>query len=106
MNTPGRTIPIWGVLSVVLTPLAALFAALSALIAESLIEKPEGLSMHEHIPGFTRFVVLTTIAIIAAGLVSAVIASLKRERPRWLPIVGVISTICLIGVFHFLALPD
>jgi len=106
MNSSKRTIPVWGILSIALTPLAALFAALSALIAESLVEKPAGLSMHEHIPVFTRFMVLTTVAIIAAGLISAVIASLKRERPRWLPIVGVVSTICLIGVFHFLSLPD
>ena len=103
LSTSRRAMPIWGILSVALTPLAALLAILAAVIIEQIVVEPEGMSIHSYIPGTTRVVVLGTLAIILAGVVSAIVALVKRERPRWLPVLGLALTLCLIGLFHYLA---
>ena len=103
LSTSRRAVPIWGILSVALTPLAALLAILAGVIVELLVVKPEGMSMHSYITVTTRVVVLGTLAIILTGVVSAFVALVKRERPRWLPVLGLALTLCLIGLFHYTA---
>jgi amino acid transporter len=114
LNTTRQTVPIWGILSVALTPLAGLFAHLVTLIVEGTWGSPltqsytveRGSALDTTILGADRAALMVAWAIIAFGVISAVVASAKRERPRWLPVVGVISTVCLVGLSLYLAGPD
>jgi hypothetical protein len=113
-NASGQTIPIWGMMSVALTPLAGLFAHLVTVIVEGTWGSPftqsytveRGSALDAAILGADRAVLLVAWAMIAFGVISAVIASAKRERPRWLPAVGVVSTVCIMGLLLYLAGPD
>ena len=100
-NESKKTIPIWGILSVAMTPLGALFIIVVAVILESFKDKPAGVSISAYVPTITWVSVFVTKACIAAGLVAAVTAFVKRERPRWLPLAGVVSTICIIVLFIY-----
>jgi hypothetical protein len=102
-NASNRPLPIWGILSVAMTPLAALLGAIVALIIEASVEEPAGMTLHTYIPVTTRIVVLGMMACVATGIVSAPIAWLRHERPRWLPALGLATTAFLICLFHFLA---
>ena len=113
-NISNKPFPIWGFLSVALTPLAALFAHLVTLIVEGIWGSPltqsytveRGTALDTAILGADRAALLVAWAIIAFGVMSAVIASAKRERPRWLPVLGVVTTTCLISLALYLAYPD
>jgi hypothetical protein len=71
--------PIWGITSTALAPLTPLVGALVVLIA-----------------------VAINLFLISAGAVSAVTSLLKCERPRLVPVVGLITSALLIGLFwHF-----
>lgn len=113
-NISNKPFPVWGVLSVILTPLAALFAHLVTLIVEGIWGSPltqsytveKGSALDAAIIGADRAVLLVACAIVAFGVISAAVASAKRERPRWLPVLGVITTVFLIGLALHLAYPD
>ena len=113
-NTSNKPFPIWGILSMALTPLAGLFAHLVTLIVEGTWGSPltqsyavqRGSALDAAILGADRAVLLVAWAVIAFGVISAVVASAKRERPRWLPVVGMVSTVFLVGLSLYLAGPD
>ena len=113
-NLSNRPFPVWGILSVALTPLAALFAHLVTLIVEGTWGSPltqsytveRGTALDTAILGADRAALLVAWAIVALGVISAVIASAKRERPRWLPVLGVVTTAFLVGSALYLAYPD
>ncbi len=44
---------------------------------------------------------LVQLAFIAAGAVSAIIALLRQERPRSLPVLGLVTNAFLIGMFRY-----
>jgi hypothetical protein len=106
--------PACGILSVALTPLAALFAVGATVIVERFFGSPftesyrvaRNTLLDAIIHGVVRAVVMLTFALVVAGVVSAFIALVRRERPRWLPIIGLVSTAFLFGLFHYFALPD
>ena len=110
----NRPFPIWGVLSVTLTPLAGLFAHLFTLLVEGMWGSPltrsytveRGTALDTAILGADRAVLYVAWAIIVFGVFSAVVASAKRERPRWLPARGVVTTAFLISLSLHLAYPD
>ena len=68
--------------------IGAIVPVLTSVIAETVVDKPEDVSMRAFIPGVTRAVVLITLACVAARVASTLIALAKRERPRWLPVIG------------------
>ena len=88
-----------------MTPAGVIFAIAVTILAESTVAKPDGVSMHQHIPVTTRLVVFGTLAFVASGIISAFVAWFRRERPQWLPAVGLGVTILIITVFHFLSQP-
>jgi heme/copper-type cytochrome/quinol oxidase subunit 3 len=95
---------IFGVISVIMTPLAIFLAVITYVILENVPEKSINTSMRTHLPEFTRVFVLTTIVLIGTGIVSGLIALIKNDRPRWLPIVGLSITLLTIILFHFIAI--
>lgn len=99
-NISAKVIPIWGILSVALPPLAPLIGALAVVIAQALVDKPDGPSM-SYYPFISRTGVLIMLAWIAAGMGLGVLALLKRERPRLLSMFGVVMSACLIGLFWY-----
>lgn len=114
LHSSNKPLPIWGILSVALTPLAGLFAHLVTLIIEGIWGSPltqsytveKGSALDIAILGADRAVLLIACAIVALGVISAAIALAKRERPRWLPVLGVVTTAFLIGMALHLAYPD
>ncbi len=100
-NRSAMAIPIWGILSVALPPLAPLIGALAALIAQALLDKSDEASVR-YLSFISRSGVLVMLAWIMASLILGVLALLKHERPRSLSLLGVVTSACLIGLFwHF-----
>jgi hypothetical protein len=95
MHTSNRPAPIFGVLSVALTPVAALIVFLAQRTIEALVGRPSD--------GLIHATALFGWACVAAGLASAPLALVRRERPRWLPVFGLVLTLCLIGLLFYLA---
>ena len=113
-NESKKPFPFWGILSVTLTPLAGLFAHLVTMTVEGMWGSPltqsytveRGTALDTAILRADRAVLLVAWMIIAFGVISAVIASAKRERPRWLPVFGVVTTAFFMGFALYLAYPD
>ena len=99
-NISEKVIPIWGILSVALPPLAPLIGALAVVTAQALMDKPDGPSMI-YFTFMSRTGVLVMLAWIAASMGLGVLALLKRERPRLLSLFGVVTSACLIGLFWY-----
>lgn len=93
MDTPSRPPRIFGVLSVALTPIAALMTFLVAMVIEAFVGRPPD--------GVIRVIVLSLATCVVAGLASAPISLVRGERPRWLPVFGLALTLSLIVLFHF-----
>lgn len=100
-NPSRRVLPIWGIMSVVLTPLAPLVAALAVVIAQTLVDKPEGVSL-SYFPQIARTGVLVMLAQISAAAVAAVTSLVRREGSGMLSILALVTNALLIGLFwHF-----
>jgi hypothetical protein len=82
--------PICGILSVALAPLGLLIG----YFAGTFWPTPPA--------GFVVAIVILSLAISLAGLVFAVAGLARRERMRWLPVIGLILNVC-IGLAHFAA---
>ena len=55
----------------------------------------------------SRFVVFTFAGSVALGIISGVIAIVRKDKPRWLPVAGLAVTGLLLIAFHFGAVgPD
>ena len=94
-----RTFPIWGITSTALAPLTPLVGALVVIMAQTITDNEVLIGDFSR---FSRNAVIVMLFLIAAGALSAVISLLKRERPRLLPVVGLITNVVLIGLFvHF-----
>jgi hypothetical protein len=104
-DSVSRKTPVWGILSIVMTPAGVIFAAAVMILVELTVSPPEGVSMHQYVPVTTRVVMLGTLAFVASSIISAFVAWFRRERPQWLPAVGLATTILIITVFHFLSQP-
>lgn len=96
-NISANVIPIWGLLSVALPPLASLIGALAVVIAQTLVDKPDAASMNF----ISRSGVLVMLAWITTSMILGVLAQLKRERPHSLSMFGVVMSACLIGLFWY-----
>lgn len=98
-NISARTLPIWGITSTALAPLTPLVGALVVLIAQTLAGSAPLINDFSR---FSRIAVAVTLFLISAGAVFAVTSLVKHERPRLLPVVGLITNAVLIGLFwHF-----
>jgi hypothetical protein len=98
---PKSVLPTWAILSVSLTPLAQLVAALAVVIAQTLVDKPEGVSM-SYFPQLARTGVLVMLSHISIAGVAAVTSLVRREGFCLLSILGLVINVLIIGLFwHF-----
>lgn len=97
-DSARKTVPFWGVLSIILPPLAIFGGAVGVVIAQAFVDQPNGVSM-SYFPLLSRLGVLVQLAFVAAGMVSAAIALMRRER--MLGVSGMLANILLIGLFWY-----
>ncbi len=101
INRGASNLPIWGVASTALAPLTPLVGTLVVLIAQRFAFSVDGPSISDF-SQISRVAVFVSLFFISAGVVSAVISLVKRERPRMVPVVGLIVNATLIALFwHF-----
>lgn len=94
-----RKLPIWGITSTALAPLTPLIGGLVVIVAQTLADNE---SLISDFSSFSRIAVAVKMFLIAAGALSAVTSLVKREHPRLLPVVGLLTNAVLIGLFlHF-----
>ena len=97
-TSSARRLPIWGIASTALAPLTPLVGTLVVLISQTLGAEP----LITDFSKFSRIAVAVSLFLIAAGAVFAVTSLVKHERPRLVPVVGLITNVVLIGLFwHF-----
>lgn len=77
-----------------LTPLALLLAYVASALVEALVERPPH--------GVARAIVLLAQVCILTGLAMGLAGLVRRERLWWLPVIGWISTICIVGLLLYL----
>ena len=88
----------WALASVVLPPVALIAGTVAVLIAQA----PTGLTVRDF-TYVSRTGVIVQSSVIAAGAIAAAIALIKRERPRLLPLFGLMVNGLLIALFWYLA---
>lgn len=82
-------------------PALALLSLLEGWISDTFVDRPGSLSMSTLLPGVARASSRVLLACVVQGVAAGVIALVTRERPRWLPILGLATTAFLIGLFLF-----
>jgi hypothetical protein len=87
---------------VALTPLAILFSVLGAFLLETFVDKPGSMPMSTLFPGVAHAAMPVTAACFVNGALAAVIALAGGERPRWLPVLGLATTVSIIGLLVYL----
>ena len=97
----ARVFPLWAITSTTVAPLAPLIGALVVIMAQTLAGSANGPLIGDF-SRFSRIAVIANLFLISAGAVFAVTSLMKHERPRLLPVVGLITNAVLIGLFwHF-----
>ncbi len=93
--------PTWTITSIAMTPLAQLVGALAVVIAQLLIDKPNGVSL-SYFPQTARTGVFVMLAQISIAAIAGVISILRREGFGLLSVLGLITNTLLISLFvHF-----
>ena len=97
----AQRFPIWGITSTAVAPMTPLVGALVVLMAQTFADNAAGPLIGDF-SQFSRIAVAVNLFLISAGAVSAVTSLVKHERPRLVPVVGLITNAVLIGLFwHF-----
>ena len=97
-SAPKHVFPIWGVLSITFAPLTPFLGGVAAMMAQVLISKQTSLSLSD-LSQVSRTAVFVQLALISLGAISALTSLLRRERPRLLPVLGLVANSVLIGLF-------
>jgi len=100
-NPSRQVLPVWGIVSVALTPLTPLVAAFAVVIAQTLVDSTESVSASDF-PQIARTGVLVMLALISAAALAAVLSAVRRERPGMLSMLGLVINALLIGLFWHL----
>ena len=83
MNKFGKSLPIWGISSVVLITVPILCAALATIMLEALLVGYEPASINTMLPGWTYASAMVIKICLVAGIVAAVIALVNLARRRF-----------------------
>lgn len=94
----GSNPPVWGMVSMALTPSVPFLGALAVLAAQRLIAAPDGMSA-SHFSHVARSAVFVMLVILFAAGLAALISLIRRERPRLLPLLALLANMVLIGLF-------
>jgi hypothetical protein len=87
-NASNKPTPIWGILSLVLSPLGLLIVVYFASAAGWGVVHPR------RVITFAQYLLM---ALLGSGLASGVAGMVKREQPGWFSVSGLILTICIIS---------
>ena len=90
--------PVWGIASVALTPSTPFLGALAVLGAQSLVAG-QGVGSAGDFSQVARSAVFVMLAIILAGVLTAVTSLIRHERPSMLPILGLVANMVLAWLF-------
>jgi hypothetical protein len=85
-NTAHQPTPIFGILSLTLSPLGLLIVVYFASAAGWGFTHSRGLIV------FAQYLLLS---LLGSGLASGIAGMVSREQPRWLSVSGLIMTICI-----------
>jgi len=100
-TSTSPALPIWAITSTALAPLTPIVGALVIIVAQTFAGNAAGPLIGDF-SQFSRVAVVVCLLLIAAGAVAAVTSLVKHERPRLVPVVGLITNAVLIGLFwHF-----
>jgi hypothetical protein len=106
----GRS-PVCGLLAVAAPPLGLPFIYFAAVIIQAIGGSPftqsSSWSNPDAVVVIVKFIVALTIFYMLAGLPLGLAGLLRRERLRWLSVMGMLSSVCVISYFmavmYFLA---
>ena len=96
-DATGVRLLTWALASVALVPAALLAGTLAVLIAQT----PAGLTVRDF-TYVSRTGVFVQLWVIAGGAIAAAIALIRRERPRLLPLLGLMVNGLLFALFWYL----
>lgn len=98
-----RLDPICGMLSVAVPPLGLPFLYLATVVFEAIGGSPLTPSSRWSDPAaameVARFIGLLSLLFTLSGLPLGVVGLMRRERLRWLSVLGMLSSLCIIGFF-------
>jgi hypothetical protein len=103
-TTSSRRVPIFGILSVALAPVAVLFAQLGGWTSDVFVDRPGNVSLTTLLPGMARATSRVLLACGVEGVAAGVIALAIGERPRWLPVLGLTAIALLLAVIAVMLL--
>lgn len=93
----ASNLPIFGILSLALTPFTALSAVLAVVIIETFVDKPGSVSLSTLLPGIGHATGKVIFVCVAESVAAAIVALLRRS----LSILGLAANALLIGVFWY-----
>ena len=94
-NISTKPAPIWGILSLALSPLGLLIVIYFASGAGT---------GAVHSRGVITFAQYLLLSLLGSSLASGVMGLVRREQPKWLSVSGLILTFCIIsaiGLFSY-----
>ena len=93
-------IPSWTIFSVLLPAVAPLLGTVVILVTQAIVDKPDADTV-SYFTRISRTGVFTLIGILAAAIVSAIVALVRRERPRGLPLIALATSIFVLVLFQY-----
>lgn len=94
-------LPAWGLAAIVLVVSTPWAGAIGAVIGQSFVVVPPGLSLDD-LPGISRAAVFVQFSVLLTGALSAGVSLAKQEHPRLVALLGLVAAVLLIGLFwHF-----
>lgn len=87
----GRPLPIFGIVSIAMTPLAVILGQIGGWIIEASVDRPGDVSLTTLFPGMGAGSARVLLACVVQAVAAGVIGLVTREEPRWLSALGVIS---------------
>ena len=94
-----NAIPAIGVISILATPLAIVAGAVLVLLFQALlIDEPDILVRSS---AASRAAVFGMMGMLLLGICAGLFSLIRRERPRMVPIVGIVSNFALLLIFRY-----
>jgi hypothetical protein len=93
--------PIWSVVSLMIPPLVPLGMAIGVLMLQALTDYPDGVSSMGTFRQLSRSGVFIMIGMLSVAALASVCGILRREKPRGLALIGLITNVFLLAVFRY-----
>ena len=93
-------VPSWTIFSILLPAAAPLLGTLVILVTQAIADKPDADTV-SYFTRISRTGVFAMIGILVAAIVSAIVALVRRERPRGLPLIALATSIFVLVLFQY-----